>query len=214
MLSACSVTGKPFFEAEKVVIPDKTLTASGFGQLDQNASISIQHRRFAAEQSAKIKGYRQLASQLYQEKLPGGLTVAGQVMKNETYRMYFDTFLREAQVVDWQTSGTILHANMELTVTDRFYQCIASELAFLKQCLREDNKMPFTRLGYKKSEAKGVNLACGSDCGGQLSMNGFSQGKKGFDQTLLNYGLYDKQWILNMSSNLLVNFILLKSTFQ
>lgn len=210
--TACSVTGNKAIDNKEAVIADKILTASGHSQYDQNASLSAKQRRLAAEQSAKISAYRQLAAKLYQERLPGGLTVAGQVVKNEAYRLYFDTFLREAKVVAWLPLGNSLQTTMALTVTDRFYRCIAGDMTYLGQCLQEDNKIPFTRLGYNTAEVKPVNLACSSaDCSGQFYISGFSQGKNKMDSALLNAGLYDGEWLVNTSSRLFINYILLNA---
>ncbi len=212
--SACSVTVNKIFDAKEAVIADEILTASGHSQIDQGATTS-QQRRFAAEQSAKLSGYRQLAAMLYQKRLPNGQTVAGQVMKNEAYRIYFDIFLRDAKVVNLQTLGNTLYARMSLTVSDRFYRCIAGNLTFLEQCLQENNKIPFTRLGYNIAQVKTINLACGSaNCNGGVDVGGFSQGKNALDRGLLNAGLYDSEWLLNTSSRLFVNYFLVNGIAQ
>ncbi len=208
--AACSLTANKMVDEKEMLVADETITVSGHSQIDRVITAS-QQQRFAAEQSAKLNGYRQLAAILYQKRLADGRVVGGQVMKNEAYRLYFDIFLRNAKVVNWQVLGNTLYTSMALTVTDRFYQCIASDSGFLAQCLQEENKLPFTRLGYNSAQVKTINLACGSiDCNGLLDVGGFSHGKNAFDRGLLNVGLYDAEWLLNTSSRLFANYFLIK----
>ncbi|WP_036300139.1 hypothetical protein [Methylomarinum vadi] len=208
---ACASTGEKR-TAQEVTFTPKNLRASGKAVIPVDASLTKAQRRLAAKQAAKMNAYRSLASLLYQEQLSGGMTVGGRVISNESHRVYVDTFLREAKVDFMRDFGNQLHTVLSLALTDRFYRCMSGPEEVVRLCLLEDNKMPFTRLGYNSAEVKTVNLACGTaDCKGMLSVQGFSNGKNAFDRTLLNAGLYDGEWMVNSAGRLLVNFILLNN---
>ncbi len=210
LVSACSMTGSQYRAEGKSVSVDKIITASGSGRSNLDNSDRPRLHRFSAEQSAKMSAYRKMAAILYQEHLPGGLTVAGQVLKNEVYRLYFDLYLRKAKVLSQQPLGNTLNVTLALVVDDRFYRCMAADQAFIRQCLQQDNKIPFTRLGYKTATQKTVNLSCSTaDCGGNFDIGGFTQGKNIVDKGLLSAGLYDSEWILNTSSRIFIEYLLL-----
>ncbi|WP_305907360.1 hypothetical protein Q9L42_016320 [Methylomarinum sp. Ch1-1] len=210
MLTACAGSGARI--SEQAQETTKVMTASGQGRFIEDASLTREQTRLAAEQAAKMDAYRELASLLYREDLGDGGTVGAQVMRDESYRVYFDTYLREAKVLSSQTLGKVVHVDLTLALTERFYHCMAGETRRVRQCLLQDDKIPFTRIGYRSAEIKTVNLGCGSvDCSGLLHVNGFADGKNAFDRGLLNAGLYDSEWTLNTAGRLFINYIFLNS---
>lgn len=193
----------------------KVITATGQGVLTQAAGLSEQQIKLKAEQDAKMRAYRSLASVLYYEKLNGSKTVASLVMRDESYRVYVDLFLREAKFGDSRILGKKLLTQLDLSLTDRFYRCMNATVEGVRRCLLEDNKMQFTRLGYNSSEVKTVNLACGTaDCSDLFHVGGFNRQKSAFDRGLLNAGLYDSEWIVSASGRLLANFLLIQGLTQ
>lgn len=201
-----------------VKTPDKihkVITATGQSVLTQAAGLSEQQIKLKAEQKAKMRAYRSLAAALYHEKLNGAKTVASLVMRDESYRVYVDLFLREAKSGDSQILGKTLLTQLNLSLTDRFYRCMNATVEGIRRCLLEDNKMQFTRLGYNSAEVKTVNLACGAaDCSDLFHVGGFNRQKNGFDRGLLSAGLYDSEWIVNASGRLLANFLLIQGITQ
>ncbi len=210
-LCACS-TMQPKQGDEEFSYLSKSLSASGSGAMPADGSLTRAQSRLAAEQVAKMNAYRALASALYREGLADGSTVGGQVVRDEAYRIYVDTFLREAKVDAMQAYGNTMQARLTLHVTDRFYRCMSGRVDVVRQCLQQDNKLPYTRLGYASAERKTVSFGCvTADCNGMLHVAGFSGGKNAFDRGLLSAGLYDSEWAVNTAGRLLVNFILLNS---
>lgn len=190
------------------------LMADGFSQQRNIAQLSQIQNQYAAEQMAKIMAYRSLAKQIYPVILEGEHTVADQVIRDESFRIYLDLFLREAKVVDSKILAGQQKVSLALTLTPRFYQCFSSTEARVSQCLREDNKMQFTRIGYHQAALSNVNLSCTrSDCGQQLHIAGFSKQQSGLNNTLLNAGFYDAEWTVNTGLNAIFNYFVITQFF-
>ncbi len=176
---------------------DKILHAKGYRKIQNTPRLSSIQNQLFIEQAAKLNAYRELAKQLYNEKLTSNLLVANQVIKDEAFRIYLDLFLREARVVESKFIADQKSVVLALRLTPRFYHCVSSTVSQVKRCLGEDNKIQFTRIGYQQAPLTTVNLSC-SDCSSQLSVSGFSKEKNAFDRGLLDLGLYDAQWVGNM----------------
>jgi hypothetical protein len=190
----------------------RTLLASGYSQLRNRPQMTQVQNTFAMEQSAKLNAYRELAKQIYNEKLKNGLVVADQVLKDEVYRIFLDLFLREAQVVESKTIADQKKIVLALSITPRFYQCFSGAVAVVAQCLQEDNKIPFTRIGYQHAALSRVNLSCAaSGCIAPLSVSGFSKEKDAVDSALLDYGLYDTEWTANMALKTFLRYFVLSN---
>ena len=184
---------------------DKMLMAHGYSRVKNQAHLTAVQNQFAIEQAAKINAYRKLAKQLYSESLENGLLVADQVIKEEPFRIYLDLFLRQARVVDSQVIADQKMVGMALTLTPRFYACFSTTVARVAQCLKEDDKVQFTRIGYQTAAMSTVNLSC-PECSLALSVSGYSAEKNGLDRGLLNVGLYDSEWIGNMATSTLIRY--------
>ncbi len=205
----CSELNFQKAQEHKVLAP-KTLTASGQSLYRNEPSLTQHQIELAAEQASKMQAYRRLAALLYQVNLTDGKTVGGQVIADESYRLYFDLFLREAKVTALQSLGNAVHITLSLPVTSRFFQCIDGSLSTVRLCLQQDDKVAFTRLGTTLAEVKAVNLGCSNaDCSGLFHVGGFDQRKNILDRGLLNAGLYDSEWALNSTGRLFLNYILL-----
>ena len=209
MLAGCSSVDIKTSDSSSSV-DNKVLLASGYSQLRIRPQLTPAQNVFATEQSAKLNAYRELAKQLYTEALADDLVVADQVLKNEAYRIFLDLFLREAQVVESAMIADQKKIALALSLTPRFYQCISSTVAVVSQCLQEDNKIPFTRIGYQHAPVSTVNLSCASsDCAAQLSVSGFSKEKNAVDSAMLDYGLYDAEWTVNMTLKTMLRYFFL-----
>ena len=212
ILAACSSTTKTLdytlMPDSADFVADKVLLASGYSVLRFFPQLTPVQNQYAIEQSAKLNAYRALAKQIYTEQLFEGRVVADQVMKDEVYRIYLDLFLREARVVESRVIADQHKILLELTLTPRFYQCFSATATVVSQCLQEDNKIPFTRIGYNKAPISTVNLAC-LDCADQLSVAGFSKEKHALDRALLSAGLYDAEWTVNMGVKIMLRYFYL-----
>lgn len=197
LTTACSsVATKTTEPAVKATI--NTLLASGYSPARNLPQLTQIQNRFAVEQAAKLNAYRELAKKLYRKKLSNQLSVAAQVIKDESYRIYLDIFLREAKVIESTMTANQHKVVLALDLTDRFYQCISATVAIVSRCLGEDNKIPFTRIGYQTATVATVNISCAAaNCSDQLHVSGYSTNKNIVDQGLLNLGLYDSEWGVN-----------------
>lgn len=188
----------------------KILQASGYGEVEDRARASFSQHWQSAGQASKLNAYRGLADQLYYEPLGEGKTVGSQVVSHEVYRVYLDTYLRQARATDYRAVQDNLKTTLELKLTPRFYQCMSGDVVRARQCIDEDDKLAFTRLGYKTATTTTVNLACAtSDCSDQFSVQGFSKKPNAVDDFLLDAGLYDTQWTVNTGLRILLNYLLI-----
>ncbi len=194
--------------SEKKVQADVVLTASASSPVVSQVGLSTQNSRFKAEQKASLSAYRQLAQMLYQQTTKSGKSIAVQVIKDEVFRRYLDTYLRGAERQSRRLTGGS-QVSLKLTVTEQFRNCM-DDVAIAKHCLKDENKLAFTRIGFRQATSKTVNLACAQpDCSGQFSISGFSRKTNRLDRMLLNAGLYDSEWMLNSSARVLVNYFLI-----
>ncbi len=219
VLATLGSTGCAHFESRNsaTTLETKTLVASGYSRFDDiGGRQKVNQRWLSAQQIAKLNAYRGLADQLYYEPLgvntQQGIhkTVGSQVVQHEIYRVYLDTYLRQAQATDYQTIKDSLKATMSLKLTPRFYRCMSGDLLQARQCLQEDDKLAITRLGYKTASTTTANLACGMlDCSDQFDVKGFSKKRSGVDDALLDAGFYDVEWTVNTGARTLFNYLLI-----
>jgi len=206
MILGCAQVGS----RDSMAVTDKTLVASGYSQFaDVGVLQKVNQRWLSAQQVAKLNAYRSLADQLYYESLGNNKTVGSQVVQSEVYRVYLDTYLRNAQAVDYLTVKNSLKATLQLKLTPRFYQCMSSDLVGARQCLQEDDKLAFTRIGYKTASLSSKNLACAQlDCSDQFFVKGFSKDRNVVDDAMLDAGFYDLEWTVNTGARTLFNYLL------
>ena len=184
------------------------LSASGRAKVLNSQGQSALQRRYLAEQQATIDAYRQLAALLFQQTVKEDVSVADQVLQNEKFRLYFDTFLREAEIRR-DSNQHYSQVILDLTVDDHFRQCM-SDINAVQNCLQAENKIAFSRIGYRQAMQKSVNLQCQTpDCSGQFSIAGFRRENNGLNKALLHAGVYDVEWLLNTSAQLAVRYLLL-----
>lgn len=207
ILSGCAALGG---KSPETWSAGKTLRASGYSRFDDSGRLAVNQRWLQAQQSAKLDAYRDLADLLYREPLDRQTTVGAQVMRDEAYRVYLDTYLREARATDYRAVKDSLKTTLELHLSPRFYRCMAGDTAVVGQCLQEDNKVAFTRLGYKSATVTSANLACGSrDCSDQYYVQGFSKQPHVVNDVLLDLGMYEVEWTANTAARLIFNHLLI-----
>jgi outer membrane protein FlgP len=173
----------------------KVLRVTTYSRFDDSESLSIGQRWLKAQQNTKIEAYRALATQLYKQELPGAKTVGAKVTENEAFRIYLDVFLRDARAIDYRTVNDTLSGTFEISLSPRFYQCMSGKLETVSQCLEDDHKLQMTRLGFRNAYKTSANLACEArDCSDLLQIKGYADEHNGFDNALLDAGLYDGEW--------------------
>ncbi|MDD1623065.1 MAG: hypothetical protein LUQ11_16445 [Methylococcaceae bacterium] len=208
VFAGCSSLGGKAGSAVAEPTADKVLHATGFSRFEDNGNVPVNQRWLMAQQAAKLDAYRGLADLLYKEPLDGRKTVGSQVMSDEAYRVYLDTYLRGARAVDYRTVKDTLKATLELNLTPRFYRCMTGDADVVNQCLQDDKRLQFTRIGYKSATTTSVNMACGNrDCSDQLYVQGFSKDRNAVDNALLNAGLYDVEWTVHTAADLAGRFM-------
>jgi len=207
-LGGCASSGGNSVNSVKA----KTLRANGYSRLEVDMQTPFDQMWLKAQQEAKLSAYRRLAERLYLEALEGGKTVGSQVMSDEAYRIYVDTFLREARAVDSQNLKDTLKTTLELNLTPRFYRCMSGDSEVVRLCLQADHKSAITRLGLNPAETTLINLACGvRDCSDQLSVQGFSTQRNPVDNVLLNAGLYDTEWAVSTTAGIFSRLFLFRN---
>lgn len=210
LVGCSSVETKEPVVTKVVPVVNLVFIATGYSPLMHLPQLTAAQNRIAAEQNAKLNAYRDLAKQLYAEKLPDGRVIADLVIEDERYRVYLDLFLREAKLVESGIVADQRKVVLELTTTPRFYQCFSGATDVVSQCLLEDKKNLFTRIGYQHAPVSKINLACATtECVSQLSMSGFSKEKHKLDKVMLDNGLYDTEWTLNMTIKAMLRYFLL-----
>jgi outer membrane protein FlgP len=217
MLMVLASTGCASVGGKSAEVPSagKTLRATGYSRFDDSGKLAVNQRWLQAQQAAKLDAYRGLADLLYQEKLGNQTTVGTQVMRDEVYRVYLDSYLREARAADYRTIRDSLKTTLELHLSPRFYRCMSGDTTLAGQCLQEDNKLAFTRLGYKTATVTSANLACGTrDCSDQYYVSGFSKKPNVVDDTLLDAGLYDVEWIANTGLRTIFQYLLINGFYS
>lgn len=211
-LTGCSGLGGKPASVSAEQLSGKSLRATAFGRFEDGGNVSVNQHWLMAQQTAKLAAYRGLADQLYKEILDGEKTVGSQVMSDEAFRVYVDTYLREAHATDYRTVKDTLRITLELNLTPRFYRCMSGDAVVVNQCLQEDNKLALTRLGSKPATRASANLACGGgDCSDQYYVQGFSKDRNMLDNVLLDAGLYDGEWAAHSSLSLLERLMLFKA---
>lgn len=210
LLIAVTLAGCSVLSCRDEVVTSKTLVADGYSRFDDSGRLNVNRRWLSAQQVAKLNAYRGLADQLYYEPLGENKTIGSQVISHEVYRVYLDIFLRSAQATDYRTVQDSLKTTLKLTLTPRFYQCMRGDAVQAKQCIQEDDKLAYSRLGYKTALTTSANLACSTiDCSDQFAVGGFSKDRNPVDSLLLNVGLYDMEWIANTGARTLFNQLLI-----
>lgn len=105
LLSACAGMHTPARQAavQPAIV---TLNATGYAAVN-NASCSGQCERLAPAQrkllamrASRLDAYRVMAEQVYGLRIEGGSTVASLALKDDSFKVYIDAFIRGARVTD------------------------------------------------------------------------------------------------------------------
>ncbi|MFC3031862.1 LPP20 family lipoprotein [Pseudoalteromonas fenneropenaei] len=99
-----------------VVEPDTypVLRAVGYAPLKAQPGDSETERMLMAIKASKIEAYRELAEQVYGQKLGSNLTVKGAVTQNDVLRGQVQGMIRGAKVVKSYAVGDVYTTELEL----------------------------------------------------------------------------------------------------
>jgi hypothetical protein len=124
-------------------LPQKKLTATGYGTAEKSDHYSRSQIKLMAMRSSKLDAYRSLSEQVYGVHLTGMTTVEKMIITHDSYRSYVDAYLRGAKIVrtvainhDKFAGDDTFETVVELELTPRFYECLNGSSAVIKQCMQ------------------------------------------------------------------------------
>lgn len=111
LLTACGTVRMPTMSAKPAPIQRAqpaivTLTATGYGAVNTAVCqgecdrISPAQRRLLAMRAARLDAYRAMAEQVYGVRVEGGSTVGSLALKDDSFKVYIDAFIRGARVTN------------------------------------------------------------------------------------------------------------------
>ncbi|RUO77019.1 LPP20 family lipoprotein [Idiomarina seosinensis] len=101
------------WETEK---PDEfpVLTAVGYAPIAEQQGDNQQHKDLAAMRASKLAAYRELAEQVYGQRIAGGSSVENWALTNDTFQASVDGVIRGAEVVRTYTVGEYYATELRL----------------------------------------------------------------------------------------------------
>ena len=106
LLSACG-TMHPSGTARQAARPAVvTLNATGYGAVNNTVCagqcdrISTAQRKLLAMRASRLDAYRAMAEQVYGLRIEGGSTVGSLALKDDSFKVYIDAFIRGARVTN------------------------------------------------------------------------------------------------------------------
>ena len=107
LLSACGTVHMPAMGRQAPAAPVVvTLNATGYGAVNNAACagqcdrVSPAQRKLLAMRAARLDAYRAMAEQVYGLRIEGGSTVGSLALKDDSFKVYIDAFIRGARVTN------------------------------------------------------------------------------------------------------------------
>lgn len=106
LLSACSTVAMPGRQAPAHPSVVVTLHATGYGAVNTAACegqcdrVSPAQRKLLAMRASRLDAYRAMAEQVYGLRIEGGSTVGSLALKDDSFKVYIDAFIRGARVTN------------------------------------------------------------------------------------------------------------------
>ncbi|MDB5791568.1 MAG: hypothetical protein JWQ80_1592 [Massilia sp.] len=105
LLSACGTAHMPARQAaaQPVIV---TLNATGYAAVNNTVCVgqcdrvSPAQRKLLAMRASRLDAYRTMAEQVYGLRIEGGSTVASLALKDDSFKVYIDAFIRGARVTN------------------------------------------------------------------------------------------------------------------
>ncbi|QNA97878.1 LPP20 family lipoprotein [Massilia sp. Se16.2.3] len=104
LLSACGTLPSMAHQAPAHQPVLVTLHATGYGAVNTAACegqcdrVSPTQRKLLAMRAARLDAYRAMAEQVYGLRIEGGSTVGSMALKDDSFKVYIDAFIRGARV--------------------------------------------------------------------------------------------------------------------
>lgn len=106
LLSACGTVHLPVMARPAVQPVIVTLNATGYAAVNnavcagQCERLSTAQRKLLAMRASRLDAYRAMAEQVYGLRIEGGSTVASLALKDDSFKVYIDAFIRGARVTN------------------------------------------------------------------------------------------------------------------
>ena len=115
LLSACGTVRMPTLTKQAPRPAIVTLNATGYGAVNTAACngecdrVSPAQRKLLAMRASRLDAYRAMAEQVYGLRVEGGSTVGSLALKDDSFKVYIDAFIRGARVtnVAQREDGTV-----------------------------------------------------------------------------------------------------------
>ena len=130
LLSGCSAYYDLAYDQQHVEwetqTPDQfpVLTAVGYAPIADQPGDNQQHKDLAAMRASKLAAYRELAEQVYGQRIAGGSSVQNWALTNDTFQASVDGVIRGAEVIRTYTVGEYYATELKLDFqkVHRIYQ--------------------------------------------------------------------------------------------
>lgn len=170
LISACATLKEP----SVVTMPNKTISATGYGTVEKNDKYSKSQIKLMAMRASKMDAYRSLAEQLHGIKLQGKTSVENMEVTSDSYQVFLDAYLRGARVKRTTVIGSDIYAGddtfetvVELDLTPEFYGCLSN----INQCHQQKN-IPSNDMQKKiESQTDKVSVVSKKTCNGDTCYN-------------------------------------------
>jgi len=148
LVAACTAKKAPP-TPQIAFLPQKTITATGYGTVEKTDRYSRSQIKLMAMRASKMDAYRSLAEQLSGVQLRGQTSVENMQVTHDSYNTYLNAYLRGARVKRTLAIGSDLYAGddtfetvVELDLTPRFYECINGSSELINQCIQQIQSIP------------------------------------------------------------------------
>ncbi|TDP40320.1 hypothetical protein DEU29_102221 [Idiomarina aquatica] len=130
LLSGCSAYYNLAYDQQHVEweteTPDQfpVLTAVGYAPIADQPGDNQEHKDLAAMRASKLAAYRELAEQVYGQRIAGGSSVENWALTNDTFQASVDGVIRGAEVIRTYTVGEYYATELKLDFqkVHRIYQ--------------------------------------------------------------------------------------------
>ena len=130
LLSGCSAYYDLAYDQQHVEweteTPDQfpVLTAVGYAPIADQPGDNQEHKDLAAMRASKLAAYRELAEQVYGQRIAGGSSVERWALTNDTFQASVDGVIRGAEVIRTYTVGQYYATELKLDFqkVHRIYQ--------------------------------------------------------------------------------------------
>lgn len=130
LLSGCSAYYDLAYDQQHVEweteTPDQfpVLTAVGYAPIADQPGDNQEHKDLAAMRASKLAAYRELAEQVYGQRIAGGSSVESWALTNDTFQASVDGVIRGAEVIRTYTVGQYYATELKLDFqkVHRIYQ--------------------------------------------------------------------------------------------